>query len=130
MAAAFEGGRCFLDPGRGHDAARHRGEPGRLQLVLSGREGGRADMHRLGDRMRDDIDGEDFRQADVAGGVLERHVGMVLDPERQDRRIGRQAVEEAEGRRIDAPFRIDRRDQRDRPRHHGPDHQLVAVARR
>jgi hypothetical protein len=68
-------------------------------------------------------------QANIARGVLERHVGMILNPERQDRRIGRQAVEEAERGCVDASFGIDRRDQRDRPRHHGPDHQFVAVAR-
>ena len=129
VAAALEGSRGFLDPGRRHQRARHCRQARRLQFVAPGSERHRADMHRFSDRVRHDIDREDFGQADVEGGVLEGHVGMVLHPKRQDRRIRGQAIEKAEGSRIDPPLRIDRGHQRDRPWHHGADHQLVTVAR-
>ena len=66
---------------------------------------------------------------DVARGVLWAEIGLVLQAEHQKRRIFGEDVEEAEGRRVDAAVLVERRDQRDRPRHDDPAQQLVAVVR-
>ncbi len=57
-----------------------------------------------------------LRHADVVAGVLEAHVGMVLDPDGDDGRVGREAVEEAERGRVAPAHLVHRGDEGDRPR--------------
>ena len=129
MLLAFEGDGRFRDARAGHLVARSRGEAGFLQFVDAGREGDGADIHRREDAVGDDIDGKDAGDADVAGGVLEGEVLMaVLDAQGQDGGFGREAIEEAEGRRIDPALAVDGCDQRDRARHHGADQELVFLS--
>ena len=62
-------------------------------------------------------------------GILEFHVGVILHAYSHNRRIGRQAIEEAEGRSIGRAMFIDRGDERDGPWDDGPDQELVSIAR-
>lgn len=66
---------------------------------------------------------------DVARGVLGGAVGLVLQPEHNQRRILGKNVEETEWSSVDGAIRIKRRHQRNRARHHNPTEQLVAVVR-
>ena len=89
-----------------------------------------ADVHALGDRLVHQIDDEFAGVADIALGVLvavaRRRVGSPgLIAEHDDRRHRADRVEKAERRGVDPPVRIDRRRQRDRPRHDRADEQLV-----
>jgi hypothetical protein len=93
-----------------------------------------ADVHPLGERLVDQIDDELAAIADVALGVLVAVAGGAgvarADAEDDDRRHRTDRVEEAERRRVDPPLAIDRRRQRDRPRHHGADEELIGIALR
>jgi hypothetical protein len=78
-------------------------------------------VHRAEHRIVDDIDGEFFRHPNVVCGVFEPHVGMIFDADRNDRRVGRKAIEKAEWSGIGpSPF-IDRRHERDRARNYRSD---------
>ena len=50
----------------------------------------------------DDIDGEFLVELDIAGGVLGALVAVVFHAQREDRRVGRQCIEEAERRGVDS----------------------------
>lgn len=64
---------------------------------------------------------------DIAGGILEAHIGIVLDTDRDDRRIVGQDVEEAERASIRLAILAHCRHQRNRARDHGSDQELVTL---
>nr|WP_252979408.1 hypothetical protein [Mameliella alba] len=129
VAAAFECDGRFLDPRTGDHLAGCRRQARHFQLIHLGRKPRRRHRHCLDIGAVDDVDGETPGHADVEGGVLETAVGFVLDAQRKDRRIGRQAVEEGIGRRIHHPIGGDCRHPGDGAWHDGPDHDLVGLAR-
>ncbi len=63
---------------------------------------------------------------DVAGGVLEAHVGIVLDADGDDRRIMSQDVEETEGAGIRLTIFADGCHERNRTGNDSADQDLVA----
>jgi hypothetical protein len=66
---------------------------------------------------------------DIAGGVLQIMVDLVLQPEHDQRRIFGKDIEKAERSSVDRAVFVKRRHQRDGARHHHPAKQLVAVER-
>ena len=64
----------------------------------------------------------------LAPGVLLAPVRPILDAERENRRIGRQTVEETERSGVYDTVPVHRRHPRDRAGHHCSDQELVAVA--
>ena len=130
VAAAFERRRRFGDARAGDMNALDGGQPRHSKFVDVGRKRDGADIHPRDQRVVDDIDGELLGHADIVAGVLVAHVGVILDPDSHDGRVGRQAIEEAEWRRVDHALLVDCRDESDRARNDGSDEKLVAVARR
>ena len=65
MAPAFECGWRLSDPGRSYPLAGHCSKAGGLQLVMFRRKRHRAEMHCFCNRVRDDVDGENLRQANM-----------------------------------------------------------------
>ena len=104
-------------------------QPDRRHFAVTGRKVDRAIVHRSRQRLIHQMHDELPAAVNVARGVLRAEIGLVLQAEHQKRRILGEDVEEAERRRVDAAVLVERRDQRDRPRHDDPAQQLVAVLR-
>ena len=113
VATAFERSRRLSDTRASHMSTGDCRETGAGEFVDVGRKRHRADVHAVEERVVDNVDREFLGHPDIVGGVLEPHVGMVLDPDRHDGGIGRQHVEEAEGRRVRLAVFVDRGDEGD-----------------
>ncbi len=130
VVPAFERGRAFGDARCLDLHPRQRVQAGGGELVHAGRKRHGADIHRLQHGIGDDVDGELAGVAHVLRRVFRAAGLAIFDAQRDDRGIGRQAVEEAVGRGIGDAVLAERGHEGDRPRHHGADQQFVAFARR
>ena len=70
VAPAFHADRRRGDPARSDRLARQQLEAGEVDLADLGRQVDRAEVHRRGERLVDQIDHELAAVADVVGGVL------------------------------------------------------------
>ena len=131
-APALEADRRLGDARRLDLDRGHRVQFGLFEFADALREIDRADVHAFGERLVDQVDDELAGIADVALGVLPAVAGRIAgaDAEHDNGRYRADRVEEAERRGVDMPRQIDRRRERDRPRHDSADQELVGVARR
>ncbi|CVI24266.1 exported hypothetical protein [Agrobacterium fabacearum CFBP 5771] len=125
VAAAFQGGGGGEDAGAFHHLAGCRGKTRLLHLVNFGPELDGADFHLLDQRIVADVDGEFSCLANIAGGVLKAHVGIVLDADGDDGRIMGQDIEEAERASVWYPVLAHRGYQSDWTWNDGSDQNLV-----
>ena len=80
-SGAIEGSRRLLGPGGSRSLAGHRREACGFQLIMLRWEGHAAYVHRIRNRLRENVRGKNFGHSDIQSGVLEPHV---LDVKRQD----------------------------------------------
>lgn len=126
--STFQRHRGFANAWAFDAGAGDGGEAGGGQFVEAGGEGHGTDVHRLHQRIADDVDGEFLVELDIARGVLGALVAVVLHAQGKDGRIGRQRVEKAEGRSVDPAFGVDGGDQGNRPGHYAADQDFVFFA--
>jgi len=102
-AATFEGG------GRGgktwglHQRRRQRRHPQRSGFAFAGWKVGGGQVHGFGDAFIDQVDDEFAAGMDVAGGILGRAVGVVLQAEHDQRGVLREHVEKEKGAALTTP---------------------------
>ena len=111
-----------------HHLARHGFETRLFHLVDARTKFDGADLHLVHECVVADMHGEFTGLADVAGRILEAHVGVIFHADRNDCRIMGQHIEEAERPGIGATVSVDGCYKRDRARDNGADQDLVALA--
>ena len=101
VALALERGRRLENARAIHMHARHLRQPCDIDFIDVWRKRNGAGVHGVNHCLIDNVDGELLGHPDVVAGVLEAHVGLVLDADGDDRRVSGQGIEETERGGVD-----------------------------
>ncbi len=130
VVAALEGGGRLADPGTGHLDARHRGQPGLRQFVDPGLERHGADVHARRQGVETMLTVKARVSRTLRPVSFWPPVGRYSTPSARIAGSAERQLKKLNGAALTTPCASIGRHQRDRPRHHGADQELVALARR